>query len=215
MKITVIGLLLSVGVLFSASPALASFAIAAGGTASLTISKTVLDPQKNTYTHSLGLSDSMYHPGDTVTFHITVSNTGNNPIPEVLVKDTFPGFLTFTSGVGDFDKPSNTLSFVAQNLSGHTTQTFAVSAKVGDASTLPTNQGIVCTANKVSAKGINTAVVNDSSSFCIQKTGGSNPQVQQTQKITATPSTGPETLPLFGLVGTGLAGMLLRKKTGK
>ncbi|MDE2025355.1 MAG: DUF11 domain-containing protein [Patescibacteria group bacterium] len=214
MKHTVIGFFLSVAVMFSASPAFASFAIAANGTASLTISKTVLDPQKYTYTHSLSLSDSMYHPGDTVTFHITVSNTGNTPISEVLVKDTFPSFVTFVNGTGNFDKPSNTLSFVAQNLAGHTTQTFAVSGKVVDASHLPTNQGIVCTANKVSAKGINTAVVNDTASFCIQKSG-SNSQLQQPEQVTSTPSTGPETLPLVGLIGSGLTGMLLRKRTGK
>ena len=213
MKTALIGLLLSVGVLFVAPIAFASFANADGSMASITISKTVLDPQKSTFVHNLGLSDSMYHPGDTVTFHITVANNSNTPVTEVLVKDTFPSFLTFTTGIGDFDKTSNTLSFVAQDLAGHTTQTFSVSAKVTSASSLPTNQGIVCTANKVSAKGVNTAVVNDSASFCIQK--ASDQQVQPTQQITTTPSTGPEALPLFGLFGSGLAGVFLRKKTTK
>lgn len=212
MKKAVLGIVLSVSVLFAASPAMASFVIGNGDSGSLTISKTVLNPQKNTYTHSLGLSDSMYHPGDTVTFHITVSNPGNSPLSEVLIKDTFPSYLSFSSGMGDFDKASNTLSLVAQDLSPHTTQTFAVSAKVADASQLPTNQGIVCTANKVSAKGVNTPVVNDTASFCIQK---GTPQVQQPQQITSTPSTGPEALPLIGLAGSGFFGMLLRKKSGK
>jgi uncharacterized repeat protein (TIGR01451 family) len=151
MRKALAGVLLFVTLLVSSQSAYAAFSLGSSAS-SIALSKTVLDPQKNTYTHSLGLSDNMYHPGDIVTFHITVSNTGNNAISEVLVKDTLPSFLTLTSGPGDFDKASNSLSYVVKDLAAHTTQTIAVSAKIGDAASLPTNQGIVCTANKVSAK---------------------------------------------------------------
>ena len=208
-KAATIGLLLLCILFLSPVMAQASYVIASSGIASMTISKTVLNPQKNTYIHSLGLSDAMYHPGDTVTFHITLSNTGNISIPEVLVKDTLPSFLTLSSGPGDLDKSTNTLSFVAYNIAAHTTQTFAVSAKIADASGLPTNQGIVCTANKASAKGTNTQVVNDTSSFCIQK---SLTQAAPAQ-VKSTPATGPEALPLLGLLGSGTFGFFLRKKS--
>jgi uncharacterized repeat protein (TIGR01451 family) len=187
-------------ILHATSPALAAF-----GTNTITISKTVLDPQKNTYTHNLGLTDSMYNPGDIVTFHITVANTGNTQIPEVQVKDTLPSTITLTSGSVDF---------VAKELTPHTTQTFTITAKIAEASDLPTNQGIVCTANKVSAKAPSTQTVQDTSSFCIQKTEGKAKQpVYQSAQTKTTPATGPEALPLLGLFGTGIIGVLLRKKT--
>ncbi len=221
MKKTIAVGILVLSVLFSPFAARISLAAVGTGAGSLAISKTVLDPKKNTYTHSLGLADTMYHPGDIVTFHVTVSNTGSTNIPEVLVKDTLPSFLSLTSGSGDFDKTTNSLSFLVTDLSPRTTQTFAISAQIANAASLPTNQGIVCTANKVSAKGTNTSVVSDSSSFCIQKAGGSanttssngtGQQVFQPSEATATPSTGPETLPLLGLLGSGLTGIFLRKK---
>lgn len=214
MKKALVGFLALTTFILSVQSSFAAFAI--GNNASIAISKTVLDPQKNTYTHSLGLSDSMYHPGDIVTFHITVSNTGNVALSEILVKDMLPSFLTLTSGPGDFDKASNSLSYVAKDVAAHTTQTIAVSAKIADASKLPTNQGIVCTANKVSAKATTTSIVNDSSSFCIQKNATAQKQTtggSQLANLQTTPATGPEALPLLGLFGSGITGLLLRKKS--
>jgi hypothetical protein len=65
--------------------------------------------------------------------------------------------------------------------------------------------------NKVSAKGTTTSVVNDSSSFCIQKTA-SQTKTTNLSDIKTTPATGPEALPLFGLLGSGIVGVYLRKK---
>lgn len=181
----------------------ASFAVTNIGTVSL--SKSVLNPKTNTYVHSLGLTDPMYHPGETITFHITVGNHGTDPVSSLTIKDTFPPYVTFTAGSGNFDEKTHTLSFSVTNLKPRTTQSFAISGKIVDPSQLPTDQGVVCAGNIVDGP---TAGLHDTSSFCIQKTFA--PTTAAT-----TPATGPEIIPLTGLILSGLAGFFVRKSAKK
>ena len=68
----------------------------------------------------------------------------------------------------------------------------------------------------------NNNVSQDNSQFCIEKTAvasvvttkGGFP-VLSSVPTTSTPSTGPEALVLFGLIPTGITGLMLRKYANK
>ncbi len=171
---------------------------------SLAISKTVLNPQTNTYVNNLGLNDPMYHPGDTVTFHITIANLGKSTINQAVIKDSMPDYMTFTAGPGDFNAQNKTLSFFVYNIKPGTTQQFAVSAKVNDVTSLPTNQTITCVANKVDMAASNNENAQDSASFCIQKT-------YAPVQTTTTPDTGPEAFSYLAIVASALGGFGIKK----
>jgi hypothetical protein len=53
--------------------------------------------------------------------------------------------------------------------------------------------------------------------MCIQNNvlGATTPQVLPAPKIVTTPPTGPEMLPLLGLIPGALGGLMLRKKSNK
>lgn len=173
-------------------------------TGSLALTKTVLNPQTNTYVNSLGLSDPRYRPGDRVTFHIIVANLGKNTVDQAVITDTMPDYITFAVGPGTFNRQSHTLSFFVYAIKPGTTQAFSVSAVINNATSLPTNQTITCIANKVDLVGSNNEHAHDEASFCIQKTYAPTP-------VTSTPSTGPSDLSYLVLFGSALGGFGIRK----
>ena len=154
-----------------------------------------------------------------MTFNITVANTGSSTINKVTVKDTLPQFVSFTSGPGSFDSNTKVLTFDVNDLKAGETKTFTIVAKITDAGQLPADQGITCVVNQALATAENGQQSSDNSQFCIQKPvlgetkGGL--KVFPAPAVTTTPSTGPEMLPLIGLIPTGLFGFLLRRKTSK
>jgi len=98
-------------------------------------------------------------------------------------------------------------------------KTFTVTAKTADQGQIPSDQGITCVVNQVMATSDNGQQSSDNSQFCIQKPvlgetkGGL--KVFPAPAITTTPATGPEMLPLIGLIPSGALGFLLRKKSYK
>ena len=187
---------------------------------SFTINKLVQVPGKGNgqYVDNLSVNDPKYSPSQNVNYQIVVTNTGSNTIPTLTVNDTFPQFITFVSGAGNYNKSNNTLNFTINNLEAGKSVTYVLTAKTTDANTLP-NQGIICNpdqvTNRVSAADSNGNTDSDSSQVCIQKNvlGATPPPVLPAPKIVATPATGAEMLPLLGLIPGALGGLILRKKS--
>lgn len=173
----------------------------------VTLLKTVYDPGKNIYVTNLTLNDTKYHAGDDIIFHITIANKSKNAIPQVIIKDIFPKYMIFGSGSGSYDSSTNTLSFLVFNLKPNQSQSFAIMGKIVPVGQLPKDQGIVCVANKATA-AINNQNLQSNAQFCIEK-------VFNAAKVTTSPSTGPEQLPLIGLVLLSTAGIYMKRFTSR
>jgi len=183
------------------------------------INKTVQNPQTGAFVDNLNVNDPKFTPTSSVTFHITVTNTGSSTINKTTVKDTLPSFINFVSGPGSFDSNTKVLTFDVGNLAAGESRTFTIAAKVTDQGQLPQDQGITCVVNQAISTSENGQQSSDNSQFCIQKPvlgetkGGL--KVLPSPQITITPPTGPEMLPLIGLIPTGIFGFFLRKKASK
>ncbi len=183
-------------------------------TYNFTISKSVQVPGKGggQYVHNLGTSDALYTPSQSVNYQIVVTNTGSNNIPSLNVVDTFPQYVTFVSGVGNYNSSNNTLNFTVTNLNPGQSLTYVITAQI--ASNIPSTSGPFCVINQVTATDTNGQTQSDSSQLCIQQpTATPSPTVAPVPSIKTTPPTGPEMLPLLGLLPGALGGMLLRKKS--
>lgn len=181
------------------------------------INKKVLNPANNTFVDNLGTNDPKYNPGFVVNFRLEVTNPGTTTINSIEIKDTFPQHVDFSTGPGSFDSNTKTLTFSLNNLAPNETRTFGVVGKVVDANQLPNNQSIVCVANQAKATTNEGTMSQDNSQFCIQKaalTKGGLP-VLPPPAIAVAPPTGPESLALFSLIPTAIAGFALRKYSKK
>ena len=183
------------------------------------INKTVQNPQTAAFVDNLNINDPKFAPAVAVKFNITVTNTGSSTINKTTVKDTLPQFVSFVSGPGSFDSNTKDLTFDVGNLAAGESRTFTIAAKVADEGQLSADQGITCVVNQALATAENGQQGSDNSQFCIQKKvlgetkGGL--KVLPSPQITITPPTGPEMLPLIGLIPTGIFGFLLRRKATK
>ncbi len=180
----------------------------------LVIDKKVLNPKTNQLVDNLGVNDPKYQSGFLLNFQITLTNTGSVPLDNVLVRDIFPQFTTFSSGAGNFDQNTRTLTFTVNNLLPQETRSFFVLGRIVDENQLPSDFQVSCLVNQVSAS-FNNLTSQDSSQFCIEKklvptTKGGFP-VLSPVPVTGAPSTGPEALILFSLIPTLGAGIFLRK----
>jgi uncharacterized repeat protein (TIGR01451 family) len=186
-------------------------------TGNIGINKTVLNPQTNQFVDNLNINDPRYQPGSTVTFQIAVTNTGSSNISRMQVSDVFPQYLTFSSGTGNFDSNTKTLTFEVDNLAVNEVRNFTILGKVVDSSQIPLAQGsVVCVVNQATATNLdnNSQTGQDNAQFCIEKIAAVTgfPTFPSTTTITTTPSTGPEAFVLIGLLPTGFAGWVLRRK---
>lgn len=185
-------------------------------TGTILVNKKVQNPQTGQFVDNLGTNDTRFSAGQAVNFQITLTNTGSTVIPQTAIKDTFPGFVDFTSGNGSFDSNTKTLTFTTDNLSPGETRTFSISGKVIDAKGLP--DGVTCVVNQATATTNTGQMSQDNAQFCMQKqavtttTKGGLP-VLPPPAVTTTPATGSELLPLIGLLPAGLSGFFLRKKS--
>ena len=188
-------------------------------TGNISINKTVMNPKTNQFVDNLNINDSRYQPEFTTTFQIAVTNTGNASISRVKVSDVFPQYITFSSGTGNFDSNTKTLTFEINNLLANETKNFTVLGKIVNSSLIPISQGsVVCVVNQATATNLdNTSQVSqDNAQLCIEKTATSSGfPVFPTTTIKTTPATGVESLVLFSLIPTGIAGWFLRKQSFK
>jgi uncharacterized repeat protein (TIGR01451 family) len=186
---------------------------------SFTVNKMVQVPGKGGggYVNNLSINDAKYSPSQNVNFEVVVTNTGSQVIPTINVTDTFPQFLTFVSGIGNYNQSNNTLNFTVSNLNPGQNVTYILTAKTADSNLLPADQGVICMSNQIVGVDNNGVANSSASQFCVQKSvlGASQPQVFTAPKIVNTPATGPEMLPLLALLPGGLGGLMLRKKSNK
>jgi len=186
---------------------------------SLLIDKKVADPATLTkggvaiYKDNLGVNDTKYGAGQTVNFQIVVTNTSDTTVKNISVKDILPQYLTITKGMNNgwnFDEKSHTLSTTIPTLNSNESKTFTLSAAVVSSTQLPAGQDVTCVTNQ-SFASISNITVQDNAQLCIQKTM----PVYPAPKVQTTPKTGPEAIALFGLIPSGLGGLLLRKRTSR
>lgn len=188
----------------------------------LLLNKTVRNPQSGTFVENLGVNDPKYGPDQEVSFQIMVTNTGNDTLTNITVKEIFPQHVTYLSGPGTVDNAKKVVTFTIDALNPNETKTFTFTGKIAPANTLPQEKDVVCVINRVSAK-IGDKESTDNAQFCIQK--GAAPQPGQVTKgglpvmpptqVTTTPPTGPEALALLALLPSGVLGYIFRKKSIK
>src|SRR3989338_10205028 len=99
-------------------------------TNNIVVNKTVLNPQTNQFIDNLSINDSKYQPGFIATFQISITNTGNNNVARIDVKDIFPQYVSFGSGAGTFDINTNTLSFSLTNLAPNETRKYSIVGRI-------------------------------------------------------------------------------------
>ncbi len=179
------------------------------------INKMVGIPNTSNFTDNLSINDSKYSAGQTIPFKIIVTNTGSNKIGHIKVTDTLPQYLTWISGDGSWNADARTITFDINNLDASRAQQFVINAKVVDNNQLP-NQSAVCVTNQVNAFEDSGVTAADSSQVCITReivSTNPTPEVINTVPPKKIPNTGPEMLPLLGLIPAGIAGFTLRRKS--
>ena len=183
-------------------------------TGNIGVSKTVKNPKSGEFVANLGVNDPKYSSGQTITFQVTVTNNDSNA-STITVTDTLPQFFKFVSGPGTFNSGANTLTWTVTGVGVGQSQTFTISGTV--TGNIPTN-GNVCAVNQVSATSNNGDNASANSQFCIQVSPIPTPvppKVAPPAKVTVTPPTGPEVLPLLALIPGALAGLGLIKLSKK
>ena len=189
----------------------------------IVINKTVLNPQTNQFVDNLGINDPKYFPGYIATFQISITNTGNNNVSRIDVKDIFPQYISFGAGAGTFNSSANTLTFSLTDLAPNETRKYSIVGRVFNAEQIPVAAGsMVCVVNQAIATIDGNTVGQDNAQFCIEKntaitvatTKGGFPVYASVSTI-ATPSTGSESWVILGLVVAGISGLILRKKSFK
>mgnify|MGYP001617782657 CR=1 FL=1 len=143
-----------------------------------------------------------------------ITNNRKTVIEKINVQDVFPQFVSFISGPGSFDTSTRILAFDVDNLMPSETRTFNILGRIADANQLSFSENVICLANQVIASVPDPTVGQDNSQFCIAKNIGGFP-VLSSLPIKTTPPTGPESLILFSLIPTGIAGFFLRRKSRK
>jgi len=179
-----------------------------------TLNKLVKRPGGD-FVENLNVNDPKYSASQNVDFKVVIENTGNSKIDNATITDTFPQYLTFVSGNGNYDQNSRKLTFNVTNLEKGQKQEFVITARVVEDKLLPQDQTAVCVNNQVTARETNGATASDSSQVCIERhiVGAKpTPQVFESVPVKKIPETGPEALSLIALVPAGLAGLALRKK---
>lgn len=188
-------------------------------TGNILVNKTVNNPATGQFVDNLGINDSKFAPNQQITFNIAVTNTGGTIILQTSVKDTLPSSVIFTSSspTGTFDQNSRTITWILDNLKPNETRNLTIQGVIVDANQL--QKDVICdpdkTTNVVIATANNGQTSQDFASFCIQKgatTKGGLP-VFPPPKVVTTPPTGPELIPLIGLLPAGIGGWFLRKKS--
>lgn len=177
----------------------------------IAVRKLVSHPQTGTFVENLGINDPKFSPNQNVTFQIVVTNSTGSTINRAVVRDVLPQFVNFVSGPGTFDQNTKTLTFEVANLLPNESRSFTLQGKVVAENQL--SQNITCVVNQVTVTA-DSMQAQDNAQLCIQKpqavTKGGLP-VAPPPKVTVTPPTGPEMLPLIGLLPAGIGGWFLRR----
>jgi len=177
-----------------------------------TLDKKVQKPTKGgEMVDNLSINDEKFISGQDVVFKITIHNTGNQNITLTVV-DTLPQYVDFISG-GTYDNDKRTVNNTIE-LNPDQKKDINIVTRVVSNEKLAQDKTITCVTNIVRGTGNNGATADDASQFCIEKrvVAKPTPQVFEATPVKKIPETGPEMLPLLGLIPAGIAGFAMRRK---
>ena len=199
------------------------------------LNKEVKNPQTNQFVDNLDTS-TIFTPGDTISFRITVKNISQKAITNTNVLDVFPAFVDFSKGPGTYDFQTKTLTISVDKLDPGQSQVFLLDGIVESKDQLPTDQNRICVANQAVMSGT-SQTSDDNARFCIVRdqtdvtptpneeatpTPTSKPSAKATptplpvvspKPLKKTPETGPEAFGLISLIPMAGAGIFLRRKS--
>lgn len=176
-------------------------------TTQFTITKTVMNPDTKQFVPNLGSTDPLYHTGDSIPFQVTITNNTNQPLSNLIIKDTLPSSIGFISGPGIYDKGTNVITITVPTLQSNTSQIYAVKTTV--LANPSEEKGVICENNTVTAM-LSSNTLASSSQFCIEHT--LTTQVTNPTTTKKNPKTGAETTALLTLITLGSIGFYLRRK---
>lgn len=199
------------------------------GSAKLLIEKKILQPgTANTYVANLHTQDAHYQPNSPIFFKISIKNSTNERLSNITVTSIFDSsrqFVDFANGPGNFDNKNKTLTYTIDALLPNEEKTVVLAGKTVASKNFPANQQVVCTTNSTQASTPNDTPTEATTEFCIDTNEKMNTQtkggipiqnqilpVYSPSPMQKNPNTGPEMLPLIGLLPTGIFGYWLRKK---
>lgn len=173
-----------------------------------------------TYVDNIASSDKdmRFAPTGSIVFRLTVKNTSNQTVKNVVVTDKIPfDTVENISTSGSFDAQTKTVTINVDELKAGEERVFYITGTIVNADKLPKDQDVVCSVNQSFVTVSNERFDEDNASFCIEKgakktTKGGLP-VHEAPVTKTTPPTGPELLALIPLLGSAGAGMFLRKKS--
>lgn len=162
------------------------------------------DQTNYVYVDNATSDNHRFGPLEYVYFKISVKNTGNQRLENVVLKDYEPEFLDLIPETGSLVSEIQTIN--VGTLEPDQQVTYTLKARVSDASRLPAEGGVFCRTNKTWA-GNNDVSDEDMSQFCIQKSTPSVVTVPAPEKI---PSTG-NPFGMLTILGGAVALMAGRK----
>ena len=174
------------------------------------IAKTVQNPQTSAFVDNLSVNEPKFSPEQNIQFRLTVTNNDNATAKNVVVQDTYPQYVNFTSGEGKFDNNTKTLTIEVGELKAGESKTYTLQGKIVSAQSIPGGSGVVCVVNQATA-ATNGNTSQDNAQFCIEKKVLG--VVYPPQQVTVTPPTGIDTLALFGFIPGAIVGFMLRRST--
>ena len=177
----------------------------------LLINKTVQDPQSKAFVDNLGINNPMFAPDQDITFKLIVTNDGNETVKNVVIKDTYPQYVNFTSGDGKFDNNTKTLTIEVAEIKAGESKTYTLAGKIVSSSSIPGDTGTVCVVNQATATS-NGKVSQDNAQFCIKKSNVLG-VVFPPPSVKTSPPTGANAIALFGLIPVAISGFILRRRT--
>ncbi len=166
---------------------------------------TIDDPNRANFVNNLSPSDPRFGASQFIFFKITIQNTSNVTLHNVVFKDFVPAFLTPVAGPGNFDSNSRIITFNIGDMGPGVQNTYFLKMQIVDQNSLPADKGLFCEVNTAQAFADNTNTDRSTSQFCIEK---------KVLGATTVPTAGPE----FGLLifGANLlamtTGLYLKKK---
>ena len=169
----------------------------------LRLDKVVKNPSTGDYTDNLYSSDPNFSADQDIWFRVTVKNTGNDNLINMIVKDKFPNYILFVSGPGSWDDGSKTLTWTIDNLSPNESKDYEIKGRIVGEASLPTDSGTYCVTNYAEVIKDNK-IASDTSQLCITK---------KVLGITTMPKTGSNLiLMILLLVSASTFGLIRMKK---